>query len=148
MRQREEGHLGNEQPPGTHGIPGGGKQEGEPEREQFPTSRQEGRQGQQQDGPGDLIGKRGGFGKEQYGSRNEEQGRPRKYSGKSSHRRILRKTARLRWGRAVFRLLKFRQARTCAPHFCSNCRVRFAITRSMVRSSSVRVLSSRMKLKA
>ena len=55
---------------------------------------------------------------------------------------------RPRWGRAVCRLLKFRQARTCAPHFCSNCRVRFAITRSMVRSSSVRVLSSRMKLKA
>ena len=49
MRQREEGHLGNEQPPGTHGIPGGGKQEGEPEREQFPTSRQEGRQGQQEE---------------------------------------------------------------------------------------------------
>ena len=49
MRQREEGHLGNEQPPGAHGIPGGGKQEGEPEREQFPAPRQEGRQGQQEE---------------------------------------------------------------------------------------------------
>lgn len=148
VRQCEEGHLGNEQSLGTHGVAGGREQEGEPEREQFPAPQQERRHAQQQDRIGDFKRERGGFGKEQHGSRNEERGRPRKYSGKSSHRCIYREPPGSRWGRAVFRLPKVRQARTCAPHFCSNCRVRFDITRSMVRSSSVRVLSSRMKLKA
>lgn len=134
-------------------IAQGRQEECSPDRQQRFPPEAENRHGQQKHRIGHLVRKSRRLDEEQGGARGKEQGCQGQYAGSPMHRfrknHFRKKAARQKTGRRLrFLSVVSGYARIWAPHWRSNCAVRFCMARSMAFSSSVRVLSSRIKLRA
>lgn len=145
-------HLRNEQTLRTRRIAQGRQEECSPDRKQRFPPEAENRHSQQKHRIGHLVRKSRRLGEEQGGACGKSRvvrANMREVRCIVSGKSFQEKAARQKTGRRLrFLSVTTGHARTWAPHWRSNCAVRFCMARSMAFSSSVRVLSSRIKLRA